>query len=341
MKIKKVLITGGREIGGVTSFANNLQEGFQNIGIPAMVVSPFHLLRQWRELRDPHVLKILSTSAVFMSPFCCCSICVAHGFPRRDAQGLIKSLGIRLSLRMAEHYSLLIAVSHYVRIHLKTVFDINCCGVIHNAVSQTYLDLCNSKAERKYITYVGRLTAIKNIEKLIEPIRRVLDRHAGMECVLIGQGEEQHQLQKAIDGDVRFSLLGSMGADSIRSYLQRTSVFLSGCETEALGISYLEALSQGCNVVMPACGGGIEINVGTIGKKIFLLPLDFDISGCAAIIDTALNGDVGAYMDITEFFPDLVAHRYLNALRLFPLDKISSTSVSRELLISKSDSRDG
>jgi hypothetical protein len=56
----------------------------------------------------------------------------------------------------------------------------------------------------------------------------------------------------------------------VRAWLRRTRVFVSGCETEALGIAYLEALSQGCNVVMPACGGGVEIAPGLIGRTIHL-----------------------------------------------------------------------
>jgi len=78
---RKVLITGGHELGGVGLFANALKEGFAELGISAEVISPGTLPRRWRELCDPSVLMILSTSAIFAAPFAARSISVAHGFP--------------------------------------------------------------------------------------------------------------------------------------------------------------------------------------------------------------------------------------------------------------------
>ena len=56
----KVLITGGREVGGLSTFAEGLREGFAELGVPAEIVRPSRILSHWRELRDPGVLKILS-----------------------------------------------------------------------------------------------------------------------------------------------------------------------------------------------------------------------------------------------------------------------------------------
>jgi glycosyltransferase involved in cell wall biosynthesis len=77
-------------------------------------------------------------------------------------------------------------------------------------------------------------------------------------------------MDSEVNGDPRFALTGPLTSSEVRAWLRRTRVFVSGCETEALGIGYLEALSQGCNVVMPACGGGIEIAPSAIGTAIHL-----------------------------------------------------------------------
>lgn len=65
----RVLITGGREIGGVASFADASRAGFRDLGVTAEIVSPLRIFARWRDLRDLRVLKILSTTAVFAAPF--------------------------------------------------------------------------------------------------------------------------------------------------------------------------------------------------------------------------------------------------------------------------------
>jgi hypothetical protein len=64
----KVLITGRRQFGGVTSFAEGLRAGFRELGVSVEIVPPSRILMRWRELRDPRVLKILITTAVFAAP---------------------------------------------------------------------------------------------------------------------------------------------------------------------------------------------------------------------------------------------------------------------------------
>jgi hypothetical protein len=64
----RILITGGHEVGGVSTFAEALGEGFNALGISAEIVSPSLIFARWRDLRDPRVLKILSTAAVFAPP---------------------------------------------------------------------------------------------------------------------------------------------------------------------------------------------------------------------------------------------------------------------------------
>jgi len=54
---EKVLITGGREVGGLTAFAAGLSEGFTALGILSEVVSPGQIFKRWRDLRDPSYLR--------------------------------------------------------------------------------------------------------------------------------------------------------------------------------------------------------------------------------------------------------------------------------------------
>ena len=57
---------------------------------------------------------------------------VAHGFPRIDAQGVLKFLAILSSFKIAQRSARLVAVSAYVQRHLAALFDIQCVAAVHN-----------------------------------------------------------------------------------------------------------------------------------------------------------------------------------------------------------------
>ncbi len=267
----KVLITGGHEIGGVASFAEGLRAGFRELGVAAEIIPPSRIFARWRELRDPQVLKILSTTAVFASPFARRAICVAHGFPRPDVQGWMKALGVAASFKLASRCARLVAVSHYAAIHLRTIFNLRVDAVIHNPLHDAFLEARGNDAPRRdCITFAGRLHPSKGLDRILPAMRAVLHEHPELRAAIVGDGELRPELEAAARGNSRIEFAGQVPPREVRKWLCRTLVFISGCETEALGITYLEALSQGCKVVMPACGGGVEIAPELIGSAIHL-----------------------------------------------------------------------
>jgi len=184
---KRVLITGGREIGGVGSFADSLRQGFSELGIPVEIVPPVHIFRRWRELRDPEILKILSTTAVFAAPFSRRAICMAHGIPRADYQGWLKLLAIIASFKLATICAgtQLVSVSHFTAATLRAVFDVHSDAVIHNPVKPSYLERnAELPQERRYITYVGRLITAKNLHRMFPAIRDLLNQAPGFGLAL-------------------------------------------------------------------------------------------------------------------------------------------------------------
>lgn len=289
----RVLISGGREIGGLSSFAQSLRDGFVQQGIEAEIVSPANIFRRWSDLRDPSVLKILSTTAVFAAPFARRAICVAHGFPRSDYQGLLKFLAILTSFKLVNRSSgcQLIAVSHYVALHLSSIFNLRIDAVVHNPLNSVFLEPghITGSGNREYITYVGRLISVKNLHRLLPILRDLLDEAPGLRVCIIGAGDLQPMLESLVRGDSRFEFCGPRDPVFIRDQLRRTTLFVSGCETEALGIAYVEALTQGCVVAMPASGGGIEICPEEIGRTIHLLPLSWDRDEALAVLRRTLN----------------------------------------------------
>lgn len=274
----KVLITGGREIGGVGSFAEGLRSGFLELGIDAEIVTPANIWMHWRALRDPSVLKILGTTAVFAAPMARRAICMAHGVPRADVQGWIRLLSIIGSFKLANLCAgtQLVAVSHFTAATLQAVFNVRTDAVVHNPLKAAYLEHGNDLDQRCYITYVGRLSAAKNLYRMLPAIRDLLDETPGLRACIIGEGDQRIPLESIVDGDARFEFKGSPDDNSVRAWLRRTRVFISGNEVEGFGIAYLEAMSQGCIVAMPGCGGGLEISPQAVGKSVQLLPLSWD-----------------------------------------------------------------
>ena len=271
--LARVLISGGARAGGLESFAESLQAGFAALGIPAEVTSPWKICLRLRELRDPEVLKILSTTAVFAAPFARRALCVAHGFPRADVQGWFRFIAIVASFEIASRFSRLVAVSHYAAVHLRAIFNLRVDAVIHNPLHDAFLDPAPDNQPRNLITFVGRLHPCKGLDRIFPAIRELLQENRELRACIIGAGELRDALEAMAAKNQRIEFTGPLPREEVRAHLRRTKLFISACETEALGIAYLEALSQGCVVAMPACGGGLEIAPDAIGSSVWLLPL--------------------------------------------------------------------
>ena len=308
---QRVLITGGRDVGGLTAFAAGLSEGFTALGIPIEVVSPGRILKRWRELRDPSVLKILSTAAVFAAPIARRGICVAHGVPRADVQGWGRMAAILGSFKLANSCSgsPLVAVSDYVAAHLRATFNLRVDAVIRNPVQLSFLEPIDESGARQYLTYVGRLLPAKNVHRLLPAMCDLQKENPGLRVCVIGDGPQREALQRLFQTDPPIEFTGSLDADAVRRYLRRTRVFVSGNEMEPFGITYLEALSQGCAVAMPACGGGLEIALPLVGTKVHLLPLSFDREGCLNALRSALKLST-IPISLSAYEPKAVAEAY-------------------------------
>jgi glycosyltransferase involved in cell wall biosynthesis len=308
----KVLITGGREVGGLAAFANGLSEGFTILGIPSEVIPPNEIFRRWRDLRDQNVLKILSTTAVFAVPFAQRAICVAHGFPRADAQGWCRMAAILGSFKLANTRSeaRLVAVSDYVAAHLRGLFNLRVDAVIRNPVQSCFLEPADESGERRYLTYVGRLLAAKNVHRLLPAMCDLQKENPELRICIIGDGPQRTELESSFPTDPPIEFAGDLDALKVRGYLRRTKVFVSGNEMEPFGITYLEALSQGCAVAMPACGGGLEIALDRIDERVYLLPLSFNREQVTTVLRRALSAPQNL-VSMAAYQAKAVAEAYL------------------------------
>ncbi len=308
----RVLLTGGKPRGGVASFADALCCGFLEFGIPAEVIAPSSI--RLRDLRDPAVLKILSTSAVFAAPLARRALCMAHGVPCAAQQGWPRTLAILASYRIANAScgAQLVEVSEYSALHLRAIFALRVDAVIHNPIHPLFLEARpETDAKREAIIYVGRLHCAKNIDRLLPAIRDVLDENPDLCAWIVGDGPMRSQLERDFAGDRRIEFVGAIGHDQIRDRLRRSRVFVSGNPAEPFGIAYLEALSQGCVVAMPASGGGLEIAPELIGGGIQLFSAALTCTEVAAALRRALLAPPSPQPQLNAYSARSVAEAYL------------------------------
>jgi glycosyltransferase involved in cell wall biosynthesis len=309
----KVLITGGHEVGGVSSFAEGLRDGFAELGIPTEIIAPSQIWSRWHQLRDSSVLKILSTTGVFAAPLAQRTICIAHGIPRVCGRGWARFLSILGTFKLANACSgaQLVAVSHYTAVHLETVFNVRIDGVVLNPLKPLFLDPVAASSEaRAYITYVGRLDPIKNLHRLLPSVRQLLDEIPHLHASIVGDGEQRMYLQREYGDHPRIHFEGCPDDRWVRNRLRQTKLFISGNTTEGLGITYLEALSQGCAVAMPACGGGLEVALDQIGRSVHLLPLSLDPKSVLEVLRRAISSN-GTQFSVDAYSARAVAEAYL------------------------------
>ncbi len=309
--VRRVCLSGGREVGGLQSFATNVAAGFEALGIPGEVVGrPRDMLRHWKDLRDPSVLKIFSTWAIFLCPLARNAIGVAHGFPRIDAQGTLKFLAILASFRIAQRYARLVAVSAYVQRHLAGLFDIQCAAAVHNPLPSCWADHRDDLDTRNLITYVGRLHPVKRVGEFLPAVIDVLDADTSLEAMIVGSGECEMELKRMANGHPRVHFVASVSSAEVMQILGRTKVFFSGCDTEAFGISLLEAAVSGCNLVTTGSGGFVEVVLDAINRTTFLLSPNFTRESCRVALSSALAAP-GARLSAAAFMPESIARQYL------------------------------
>lgn len=291
------------------------RDGF--LGIAAEIIRPSSILSRWRDLRDLSVLKILSTTALFAAPLAKRAICIAHGVPCADVQGWATMSGIIASFKLANACGAqLAAVSEYTAVHLQNIFNIRIDAVIHNPLKPLFLDPPDGGEERKYVTYLGRLITAKNLHRLLPAICDLLDEHPELSACIIGDGPLRVQLQASVQQHPRVEFKGSLTDPEVRTCLRKTKLFVSGNCTEGLGVTYLEALSQGSIVAMPASGGGLELALDYIRENIHLMPLSLDREEVLKVFRKAVAKDWRP-TPLAPYCAEAVAAKYLelDALR--------------------------
>lgn len=173
-------------------------------------------------------------------------------------------------------------------------------------------------SSRDCVCYVGAFNHNKNLRNIYGSVKEARKSNPKIKLVLIGG--TQAEFLKVVQSDVIpnwVSVLGKVKEkEVISSYLRRSFVFSMPSFSETFGLVYLEALSQGCNLI---CSRGEGVDGVVFGDHITLV----DPNDVNEIADAVLNYygrdfPSGNKKTISEFLDEFswerVAHKYFDAI---------------------------
>lgn len=106
------------------------------------------------------------------------------------------------------------------------------------------------------VIYVGRIVKSKGIAKIIRALQYLPQ---GTKMTVVGDGADRKEMEAlAQECGVDVTFVGSKPRQEIINYYRRAQVFVSLNAAEPFGLTYIEALTQGCKILCPITGGQVE-----------------------------------------------------------------------------------
>lgn len=112
--------------------------------------------------------------------------------------------------------------------------------------------------EKINILYVGRFTADKQIDTLLQALTLVAERFNNIRFILVGAGPELEKISKWAENYPDTLLPGRVRYDQVSPYYQMADLFVTASTRENRPLTIQEAMSCGVVVVAPAKGGIVD-----------------------------------------------------------------------------------
>lgn len=112
--------------------------------------------------------------------------------------------------------------------------------------------LTGGHPEAPLVLYVGRLSREKDLDQLLEPLRRL--QGYGVRLALVGSGPGREELERSFAGTPTV-FTGYLGGEDLAAAYACADVFAFPSTTETLGLVALESMASGVPVVGADAGG--------------------------------------------------------------------------------------
>lgn len=176
-----------------------------------------------------------------------------------------------------------IAISEYVkRVHVRSFGDIQNCKVVYNGVDtrryKTSSDLNRPISRKVQLLYLGRVTRIKGVHKILEMCSNLDSFNVEYSLDIVGRildedyGEELSQCAKSLKGDVAF--YGETATPE--KFYSKADIFIHNALcAEGFGLALVEAMSSGC-ICIASNRGAIPEVLEDAGTGFLVDPCDTD-----------------------------------------------------------------
>ena len=183
-----------------------------------------------------------------------------------DKWGFVQRLVLRIceyQVRYADH---VVTVSQKFRKSLKERHGLQNITVIPNGLDRVNVSAAATKyyndlglAQTPYVLSVGRVTADKDFETLVEAVRGLDD--PSIQLVVAGGVEEGFGKKFVADTDPRIRFIGRVDRDLLPALYDNAAVYVNSSRHEGLSNAVLEALSYGCPLILSDIPANVEMGV--------------------------------------------------------------------------------
>lgn len=123
-----------------------------------------------------------------------------------------------------------------------------------HASAQMRATLTDGVPQAPLVVYVGRMSREKNLDQLIEPMRRLRRRVPGVRLAMVGSGPQVEELKDQFDPTWTV-FTGYMSGTQLAQAYASADVFAFPSTTETLGLVALESMASQVPVVGARAGG--------------------------------------------------------------------------------------
>lgn len=290
------LKNGSKNIGGVSEFTENIAESLNNY-YPTQLVTNFcdnDFFRNKIKINHVNIKKKYSLISLFkiyfllkkMHPDIVISslqysfpvvflagaykIHFVHGFESKKYYSFFKRLIFKLlNYLVKKRFDLVLCNSNFTKMINDILLNNHIDGVIPLAVNKIYLTENSKNAGRDIdFLYVGRIEKAKELDKLINAVDLL---QKDVTVYIVGSGSYLSTLKKsALNKRLKIHFVGEKNDEDVKQIYQRSKIFISLNSHEPFGITFIEALASGCEIIAPNTGGQVE-NLLNFPERTFFL----------------------------------------------------------------------
>jgi glycosyltransferase involved in cell wall biosynthesis len=129
--------------------------------------------------------------------------------------------------------------------------------LFHPAKGNGFLESEFQVREGLRLLYVGRVSKEKNLEILVRVFKKIIQNHAGIHLVVVGDGPYLEEMQQELSG-TPCTFTGYLQGEALAAVYASCDLFLFPSSTDTFGNVVLEAQASGLPVIVTDAGGPQE-----------------------------------------------------------------------------------